>query len=210
IAVMALTLYPYVYLVARNAFQTQGRRALEAAQTLGLGRVGGVFRVALPMARRWSAGGLALVLMETLADFGTVAGVNSATCTTAIYRAWFGRYSLSAASQLASLLVVLVFIALGLEQRSRRGPRFTAGGRADRGQRIAPGPVARWLAALWCGLVFAVAVAVPLAQLLAWAWQRRGDLVDRYHGILYHSRSLAYCGQRLLVLSVLTLHSAMS
>ncbi|HLS99335.1 MAG TPA: iron ABC transporter permease [Porticoccaceae bacterium] len=209
IAVMALTLYPYVYLVARNAFQTQGRRALEAAQTLGLGRVGGFFRVALPMARPWIAGGLALVLMETLADFGTVAVFNYDTFTTAIYRAWFGLYNLSAASQLASLLVVLVFIALALEQRSRRGQRFTAGGRADRGQRIALGPVARWLAALWCGLVFAVAVAVPLAQLLAWAWQSRGDLDVRYLGFLYRSLILAASGAGLVVLLGLTLAYAL-
>ena len=194
IAVMALTLYPYVYLVARNAFLTQGRRVLEAAQTLGLSRVQGFFRVALPMARPWIAGGLALVLMETLADFGTVAVFNYDTFTTAIYRAWFGMFNLSAASQLASLLVVLVFIALALEQRSRHGQRFAQGGRGDAGQRIVLGPRARWLAALWCGLVFAVAVAVPLAQLLAWAWHSRGDLDARYLGFLYHSLLLAGSG----------------
>src|SRR5690606_23380647 len=158
IAVMALTLSPYVYLVARTAFLTQVRRVLEAAQTLGLSRVQGFFRVALPMARPWIAEGLALVLMETLADFGTVAVFNYDTFTTAIYRAWFGMFNLSAASQLASLLVVLVFIALALEQRSRHGQRFAQGGRGDAGQRIVLGPRARWLAALWCGLVFAVAV----------------------------------------------------
>ena len=100
------------------------------------------------MARPWIAGGLALVLMETLADFGTVAVFNYDTFTTAIYRAWFGMFNLSAASQLASLLVVLVFLALLLEQASRRGQRFTPGGRADRGQRIVLGRTARWLANL--------------------------------------------------------------
>src|SRR5688572_23521920 len=76
IAVMTLALYPYVYLLARNAFLTQGRRTLEAAQSLGLSRTQGFFRAALPMARPWIAGGLGLVLMETLADFGTVAAFN--------------------------------------------------------------------------------------------------------------------------------------
>lgn len=205
IAVMALTLYPYVYLVARNAFLTQGKRALEAAQTLGLNRWQGFYRVALPMARPWIAGGLALVLMETLADFGTVAVFNYDTFTTAIYRAWFGMFNLSAASQLASLLVVLVFLALLLEQSSRRGQRFSAGGRADHGQRIALGPTARWLAALWCSLVFFVAVAVPLAQLLVWAWQSRGDLDARYLGFLGHSLILATSGAFVVVTLGLTL-----
>lgn len=209
IAVMTLTLYPYVYLVARNAFQTQGRRALEAAQTLGLSRAQGFFRVALPMARPWIAGGLALVLMETLADFGTVAVFNYDTFTTAIYRAWFGMFNLSAASQLASLLVVLVFSALALEQRARRGQRFTPGGRADRGERIVLGSVARWFAALWCGLVFAVAVALPLAQLLAWAWQHRGDLDIRYLGFLKHSLILAGGGATAVVMLGLLLAYAL-
>jgi len=76
ILVMSLALYPYVYLLARNAFLTQGRRAMEAAQSLGCNRTEGFFRVALPMARPWIMGGLMLALMETLADFGTVAVFN--------------------------------------------------------------------------------------------------------------------------------------
>jgi len=209
IAVMALTLYPYVYLVARNAFATQGRRALEAAQTLGLNRWQGFFRVALPMARPWIAGGLAMVLMETLADFGTVAVFNYDTFTTAIYRAWFGMFNLSAASQLASLLVVLVFLALLLEQASRRGQRFTPGSRADRGERIVLGTRARWLAALWCGLVFFTAVAVPLGQLLIWAWQSRADLDSRYLGFLGHSLVLATSGAVVVLTLGLTLAYAL-
>jgi len=199
IAVMALTLYPYVYLVARNAFLTQGRRALEAAQTLGFSRRQGFFHVALPMARPWIAGGLALVLMETLADFGTVVVFNYDTFTTAIYRAWFGMFNLSAASQLASLLVVLVFIALALEQRSRRGQRFTSATRGDHSERLSLGPVARWGATFWCLLVFAVAVAIPLVQLSIWAWQSRGDFDSRYLGFLYHSLVLACSGAFVVV-----------
>lgn len=199
IAVMALTLYPYVYLVARNAFLTQGRRALEAAQTLGYSRRQGFFKVALPMARPWIAGGLALVLMETLADFGTVVVFNYDTFTTAIYRAWFGMFNLSAASQLASLLVLLVFIALAVEQRSRHDQRFTSVSRGDRSERLSLGPVARWCATLWCLLVFTTAVAIPLMQLALWAWQSRGDLDSRYLGFLYHSLVLASSGAVVVV-----------
>jgi iron(III) transport system permease protein len=85
ILVMTLALYPYVYLLARNAFLTQGKRSLEAGQSLGLSRRQGFFRVALPMARPWLAAGIMLAVMETLADFGTVAVFNYDTFTTAIY-----------------------------------------------------------------------------------------------------------------------------
>lgn len=93
IIVMTLAFYPYVYLLARNAFLTQGKRSLEAAQSLGFNRMQGFLKVALPMARPWIASGVMLVLMETLADFGTVAVFNYDTFTTAIYKAWFSMFS---------------------------------------------------------------------------------------------------------------------
>ena len=70
-----------------------GRRALEVGQSLGLSRWQGFRRVALPMARPWIAGGLMLALMETLADFGTVAIFNFDAFTSAIYKAWFSLFS---------------------------------------------------------------------------------------------------------------------
>ncbi|MFM7226412.1 MAG: ABC transporter permease [Betaproteobacteria bacterium] len=88
IVVFGLVLYPYVYLLARQAFLTQGKRSLEAAQTLGMPRWLAFFRVALPMSRPWWAAGITLALMEMLADFGTVAIFNVDTFTTAIYKAW--------------------------------------------------------------------------------------------------------------------------
>ena len=93
ILVMSLAFYPYVYLLARNAFASMGRRALEVGQSLGLSRWQGFRRVALPMARPWIAGGLMLALMETLADFGTVAIFNFDAFTSAIYKAWFSLFS---------------------------------------------------------------------------------------------------------------------
>lgn len=203
ILVMTLTLYPYVYLVARNAFMTQGRRALEAAQTLGMNRWRGFFHVALPMARPWIAGGLALVLMETLADFGTVAVFNYDTFTTAIYKAWFSLFNLTAASQLASVLVILVFLALLLEQRSRHQQRYSTGARADSQERFQLKGASRWLALGWCLSVLAVAFAIPMLQLLSWGWQSRGDLDSRYFGFL--SRSLLLAGSAALLITCLGL-----
>lgn len=203
ILVMTLTLYPYVYLVARNAFMTQGKRALEAAQTLGMNRWKGFFHVALPMARPWIAGGLALVLMETLADFGTVAVFNYDTFTTAIYKAWFSLFNLSAASQLASVLVILVFLALVLEQRSRSRQRYGTGARSDSQERFHLRGTARWLALGWCLLVLAVAFAIPMLQLLSWAWQSRTDFDNRYFGFL--SRSLLLAGSAALLVTSLGL-----
>ncbi|MCZ8129782.1 MAG: iron ABC transporter permease [Steroidobacteraceae bacterium] len=168
ILVMGLALYPYVYLLARGAFATQGRRALEVAQSLGLSPRQAFLRVQLPLARPWIAGGIALVAMETLADFGTVAVFNYDTFTTAIYRAWSGLYSLEAALQLAGLLVVLVAGALVVEQRARAAQRHTALGGPAADRRRLRG----WRAALATAApatVLTVALVLPLIALVSWS-----------------------------------------
>lgn len=193
ISVMTLTLYPYVYLLARNAFLTQGRRGLEVAQSLGHSRWSGFFRVALPMARPWIAGGVMLVIMETLADFGTVSIFNYDTFTTAIYKAWFGLFSLSAAAQMASLLVILVFVLLLIEQPLRSRTRYTQVETArPQGDRISLPGLRGMLATAYCLLVLLAAFIVPMGQLLIWAYRVfRSDFDQRYVAFVGHSLFLA-------------------
>jgi iron(III) transport system permease protein len=192
---MSLALYPYVYLIARNAFLTQGRAALEAAQSLGLSRWQGFFRVALPMARPWIAAGLMLALMETLADFGTVAIFNYDTFTTAIYKAWFSLFSLSAASQLSSILILFVLVLALAEQRTRSHMKYGGVGRTTSHNRIRLGRGQSLLALLYAALVFGIAFLVPLVQLLAWAKGAAAtDLDSRYWEFVRNSLLLSGLG----------------
>lgn len=207
ILVMTLALYPYVYLLARNAFLTQGRRAMEAAQSLGHNRWSGFFRVALPMARPWIAGGIMLALMETLADFGTVSIFNFDTFTTAIYKAWFGFFSLSAASQLASLLVLIVFVVILLEQgltsRMRYTPAERSGAQSDR---VRLRPLPGRLAAMYSFFVLCVAFVIPVIQLIVWANRVfREDFDGRYLAFLSHSLLLGGMAALVTVVCALVL-----
>jgi len=104
ILAMSFALYPYVYLLARQAFSSQGQSVWEASLVLGYKPLQIFFRVVLPMASPWIFAGFMIVMMDTLADFGTVSVFNYDTFTTAIYKAWFGLFSLSAARQLAAVL----------------------------------------------------------------------------------------------------------
>lgn len=170
--VMALSfaLYPYTYMMARNAFQTQGRRSLEAGQSLGFSIKKSFWRVSLPIARPWIIGGTLLVIMETLSDFGAVAVFNYDTLTAAIYKSWFDLYSLPAALQVASVLLVFVVVITLLERHSRSTQRFSQSRSivlAD--QRIPLSVANRWLALIFCSLVFIVAFALPCLRLLWWA-----------------------------------------
>lgn len=120
VAMLAFVLYPYVYLLARAAFLEQSESMLEAARISGYGPWGTFFRVALPLARPGIVAGTALALMETLADFGTVAYFGVHTFTTGIYRAWFALGDHVAAAQLSATLLGFVFLVL-LAERATRG-----------------------------------------------------------------------------------------
>ena len=209
IIVMTLAFYPYVYLLARNAFLTQGKRSLEAAQSLGLNSAQGFFKVALPMARPWIASGVMLVLMETLADFGTVAVFNYDTFTTAIYKAWFSMFSLSAASQLASLLIIIIFVLIVIEQKFRSRIRYAE---TKQSSRMAPIILTGWKSWAVAGLASATlffAFLLPITQLFIWAIDSFAEEFNqRYLGFLWHSLTLSGLSALLIcVISILMIYS---
>jgi len=204
VLVMSFALYPYVYLLARQAFLTQGKRLLEAAQTLGCSHTRAFWSVALPMSRPWWVAGLTLALMETLADFGTVSIFNFDTFTTAIYKAWFSLFNLPLASQLASLLVMLVLLLVVAEHHAR-GARAYAG-RLGAGERIVLTGKQRVWATLACALVLSMAFIAPFIQIVIWAasvW--RTDLDPRYLSFIWHSVLLASSAAALVVVAALWL-----
>lgn len=187
IIVLVLVFYPYVYLLARTAFLAQGKGLMEAARVLGHSPLQAFWRVALPMARPAIGAGVALALMETLADFGAVAVFNFDTFTTAIYKTWYGFFSLSSAAQLASLLLLAVMLVLYGERRARGAVRSS--NERPRSQALYHLRGAKALAASsWCVLVFACAFVIPVLQLLVWFWQRgRFDLDERYAALILHT-----------------------
>ena len=133
---LTLVLYPYVYVLARSAFLGQSRQALEAARTLGLSYPAAVRRVALPLARPALAGGVALAVMEALADFGAVNLLNYRALTDAIYRVWYGTFDQAAALQLATVLVTLALALVVLEQLVRGRRRYAQA--LARGEAVVP------------------------------------------------------------------------
>lgn len=172
--VMSLTLYPYVYLLSKNAFGSMGNRILEVGASLGLSNWQAFIKLALPMAKPWVVSGVILALMEVLADFGAVSIFGYDTFTTAIYQAWYGFFSLDTAKQLASLLVGLVFIFLVLEQLSRGRKNFESVGRGGHHRHIALHGLTKWLAFSYCAGILFLAFILPLIQLSVWVietWQ---------------------------------------
>lgn len=168
ILLFSLTLYPYVYLLARVAFLEQSTATLEASRSLGCDPWRSFRSVALPLARPAIAAGTALALMETLNDFGTVAYFSVSTFTTGIYRTWFGMGDRPAAVQLSAVLLLFIFALVVLEQRSRRRARYYQGmARTISQTRYGLGglrAVGAWLA---CAAPVLLGLIIPTGLLLA-------------------------------------------
>lgn len=193
VAMLVLVLYPYVYMLARTAFLDQSVCALDVSRTLGCGPWASFFRVALPLARPAIIAGTALALMETLADFGTVAFFGVPNFTTGIVRAWIAFGDRTTAAQLSSILLIFVFLVLLLETRSRGRAQFH---HATNRYQSLPGHRLHGLTAaaafLACLLPLLLGFLLPAAVLLAMAIEA-GDrqLGARYLDLVGNSVTLA-------------------
>ncbi|PWR03220.1 iron ABC transporter permease [Meridianimarinicoccus roseus] len=190
---LTMVLYPYVYLLARASFRQQSANAYLVARTLGQSPMGAFRRVALPMARPAIAGGTLLAVMETIADYGTVAHFNVQTFSTGIYQAWFSVGDRGAAAQLALCLLMFALLVAGLERASRgrartagSGPRFDAMGKA----RLTG--AAGWAAAAFCALPVLIGFLGPLLMLGSMALDSGQSLLHpRYRDLLANSLTVA-------------------
>ena len=140
IVTLTLTLYPYVYLLARAALRDQAATAALVARTLGASRAEAARRVVLPMLRPAVAAGAAIVAMETLTDFATVQYFNQETITVGVFRIWRGSYDRDAASEIATLVLVFALFAIALERILRGRARFGESGGEAAARRAGPPP----------------------------------------------------------------------
>ncbi len=201
IAMLALVLYPYIYLLARAAFIEQSICVLEVSRTLGCNVLDAFMRVALPLARPAIIVGLSLVMMETLADYGTVQYFGVSAFTTGIFRTWFGLGNSIVAAQLSALLLMFVAVFLYLEKRSRRQARFHHTSnrystlmqqKLSKGQGI--------IAFFICSMPLVFGFIIPVSLLVNGAMDTYAHVIGKdFYLLLFHSLLLA------LITSVLAL-----
>jgi iron(III) transport system permease protein len=173
---LSLALYPYVYMLARNAFAERGESLGEAARSLGLPAPLVWWRVTWPVARPAVVAGLTLVTMETLADFGTVNFFAVDTFSAGIYRAWQGLGDRSAAARLALVLLVAVLLLVWIERRQRG--RMAFHGRSTRPARPRRlHGAAAWAATLACATPVVFGFVLPTILLVS-AWWGQGGAFD--------------------------------
>lgn len=192
-AMLTFVLYPYVYLLARAVFHQQSSTGFLAARVLGHAPVFAFFRVSVPMARPAIVGGMLLALMETLADYGTVAYFGVQTFATGIYVSWFGLFDRSAAAQLALCLLVVALTLAGLERKQRADQRFhNEARRTDWMQPAKLHGVSAAAAFVFCSFPVFLGFFLPTAILISLAWGEAHILLTaRYLHFIKNSVTLS-------------------
>lgn len=192
IAMLTLALYPYVYLLTRNAFLEQSASILEAARSLGRGAWTTFFVVSLPLARPSIAAGVALALMETLADFGTVEYFGVVTFTTGIYRTWFGLGERAVAAQLAALLLLFVLVLIVLERTIGRRPNMSSPTARFRPlSRFPLRGIRSWAAVVFVATPVALGFLVPAGILTDLTVRGAGELSSNFWRYVTNTVSVA-------------------
>lgn len=208
--VMSLVLYPYVYVVARTAFLNQSQSLLESARILGVSSWKSFYKIAIPVARPAIIGGLTLVVMEVLNDYGAVKYFGISTFTTGIFRAWFSLGDANSAVNLSAILLVFVLFLIYIERIQRGKASF------DGNQKSAK-PLKRYqlsngkqlIAFLICLIPFLGGFILPLYKLILWSTQTAHKIVNwDFILMIINSFTLASVAALICVfLSVLLIYS---
>ncbi len=179
IAMLSLVLYPYVYLLGRSTFLEQSVGVMEVSRTLDCGPWTVFYRVALPLARPAIVAGLSLALMETLADYGTVAYFGLGVFTTGIFRTWLGLGDYNSAAKLAALLLLFVFVLIVMERVSRNKAQYhNSSGKLTRFSEYRLQGFKAWGAFAICAIPIFLGFFLPAAQLSLWAMETWSEMVD--------------------------------
>ena len=193
--VFTLALYPYVYLLARTALSERASHLMEAARLLGAPLHRRILKVALPLARPAIAAGVALALMETLADFGVSSYFGIQTFTAGIYKSWLILDNRIAAAQLASLLLVVVLFLLQIEKKAESRLRFAlakpSGASSSEAQPIQLHAFKAWSVSFACSLPILFGFILPIGFMLKPLLASDVSIPwDRFAGWAFHSLQL--------------------
>lgn len=169
--VLSASLYPYVYIAARSFFINQSSAQIKAAKILGCNERMLFFRIALPMARPAIVGGVLLVFMEVLNDYGATYYYGVSTFCTAIFRAWFALEEPGTAVYLSALLCISVFLVIGLERLLRRNKRYHFSAATEENmQRIKVSVIIKYVLLMIAAFPVLLGFFFPVLQIIYWVY----------------------------------------
>ena len=206
ILVISFVLYPYVYLLVYTILVSQSRNLIDVARLCGLNAKQIFVRLIVPIVRPAAIAGIAIVVMESLADYATVEYFGVQTLSVGIFKVWLGLGSLTGAAQLSLIILVFTILIISIEKNARRRISYYNQGSHPplraiyslHGTKV----VIAWLI---CGLPIALGFLIPLLQLIVWAYRYGTERFDAgYLQLIFNSVTLGLSAA-LLILFIATM-----
>ncbi len=200
--ILTICLYPYVYLLCYSAFNQQSYCAFEVGRSMGLTNTGCFLKIGLPLARPGIIAGLSFVIMETLAEYGTMDYYGVSTFTTGIFRTWFGFGDENSSLHLASILLTFVFIVMIIEKYSRGRSQYIHTSQTMRNikEQNLYG-FESFCAFLWCFVIISFAALIPLMQLFIWFLDTYSSIFEEsYYQLIWNTTWIAGISSLIIVL----------
>ena len=166
--IMSMALFPYIFLITKAQLSSVGVKVFKAAKSLGDNDLEAIRKIILPSLRPAIIGGMALVMFETIADFGGVSTLRVDTFTVGIYDAWFGYQSYFSGARLAGYLLIFVFIIILISKYFGGDYRQIASKTAEKYNKIELSKIKQAIFLLICSSIFALVFCLPLIQLIIW------------------------------------------
>jgi iron(III) transport system permease protein len=170
--VVTCAYYPLVYLPVAATLRGLDPALEETARSLGQSPSGCFFRVVLPQLRPALYGGMLLVALDTLTEFGAFSLLRFRTFTTELYAQYRTGLDGPESSLLALVLLALCVACLICEAKVRGVRRYArVGAGARRGSRSAPLGWTRWPALLAFAALTLATLGMPLGMVGYWLAQ---------------------------------------
>ena len=202
--IMSMALFPYIFLLTKAHLRSVGIKSFKAAKSLGNNNITAIRKVIIPSLWPTIIAGMALVVFETIADFGGVSTLRIETFTVGIYDAWFGYQSYFSATRLAGYLLIFVFLIMFLAKYFGEKSSNLASKTAETFQRIETSPMVGLGVLLFCSFVFIIVFCLPTTQLIIW------NLSDSSSNILSNLQLLINSSIVGLLASVITVFFAIA
>ncbi|WP_092494450.1 ABC transporter permease [Virgibacillus salinus] len=201
IFIFTIFLYPYVYMITRTFLANQSSSLIENARLLGGNAYTVFFRIVLPISRSAIVGGVSLVLLEVLNDYGVVKYFGIQTFSTAIFQTWFGMGDLNAAIKLSATLMFIVFSILIIEKLLRARKRYSQTSAKVRPlSTIQLNGWQRWIAFSYCSIIFGLGFLIPFIQLIDWMLLTYRKIIEpAFVTLIGNSVFVAFVGSLIIV-----------
>lgn len=207
IFIFTMFLYPYVFIITSSYLQRQSASLIENARLLGSSSFEIFFRIIVPISRAAIIGGVSLVSLEVLNDYGVVKYYGIQTFSTAIFQTWFGMADLPSAVKLAGILMVFVIFFIGIEKFSRGRKKYSFSTTKVRPIQPRPlSPLKRNLVLLYFFIIFSLSFLIPFIQLFQWMLMTVTEVVNiEFFTLAWNSIMVAVIASFFIILIALVI-----